>query len=94
MILCGNKCDNTTDRAVFQEEAKQLAKANSMNYYDVSAKENLYIDDVFSDLMEQVAQRRLGGEAAPVRETIQLKAERPAEATAEGGKREKKSCGC
>ena len=55
MILCGNKCDNTTDRSVFQEEAKQLAKANGMNYYDVSAKENLYIDDVFSDLMEQVA---------------------------------------
>ena len=70
MILCGNKCDSTTDRKVYQEEAKQLAKSNSMNYYDVSAKENLNIDDVFNDLMELVALKRLGGEATPVRETI------------------------
>ena len=54
-ILCGNKCDNTADRTVSQKKAKKLAKANGMNYYDVSAKENLNIDDVFSDLMEQAA---------------------------------------
>ena len=63
-----------------------------MNYYDVSAKDNLNIDDVFNDIMEQVAQRKLGGDAAPARETIQLKQERPAE-VAEGGKK-KKECGC
>jgi hypothetical protein len=59
-ILCGNKCDNTADRTVSQKKAKKLAKANGMNYYDVSAKENLNIDDVFSDLMEQAAKSYTG----------------------------------
>ena len=43
-----------------------------MNYYDVSAKENLNIDEVFLDLMEQVAKRRMGGAEPAARETIKL----------------------
>ena len=52
MIMCGNKCDMTESRSVFAEEARQLAKSNGMNYFDVSAKENTNIDEVFADLME------------------------------------------
>ncbi len=52
MIMCGNKCDWTDKRTVFAEEARQLAKSNGMNYFDVSAKENTNIDEVFADLME------------------------------------------
>ena len=90
MIMCGNKCDCTDTRTVYVEEARKLAKANGMNYFDVSAKDNTNIDEVFADLMEQVAHRRLGGEAAPARETIKLTPANAAAATSE----EKKKKGC
>ena len=63
MILVGNKCDMKDERKVYEAEARALAKQFGMNYYDVSAKENLNIDEVFVDLMEQVATTRMGGGA-------------------------------
>ena len=40
---------------------------NNMNYYDVSAKENININDVFEDLMNQVYKIRNSGTAEPTR---------------------------
>ena len=75
MIMVGNKCDLKSDRKISEPEARQFAKENNMNYYDVSAKANLNIDEVFQDLMEQVAKRKMGGTQPEARETIKLQPE-------------------
>ena len=43
MILVGNKCDMKNERRIFESEARELAKQNNLNYYDVSAKTNMNI---------------------------------------------------
>ena len=52
MILAGNKCDITEDRKISKQEAEAKAREAGMHYYEVSAKENLLIDELFADLME------------------------------------------
>ena len=52
MLMVGNKCDLANDRKVSMQQAKEFAAQNgNMNYYDCSAKENINIDEVFTDLM-------------------------------------------
>ena len=73
MILVGNKCDMKDQRRVFQDQAKELAqKNNGMKYYDVSAKENININDVFEEIMNQVYQIKNLGTQEPMRQTIKL----------------------
>ena len=73
MLLVGNKCDLSDQRKIYEAEAQALAKQNNMRYYDVSAKENQNIDQVFSVIMEEVASRRFGGGPTEVlRDSIKL----------------------
>ena len=94
MILVGNKCDLKDERRIFESEAKKLAAENKMNYYDVSAKENLNIDEVFQDLMEQVAKRRMGGGATeePKEAGVRLDAKKHDEQAATADQKKKGCC--
>ena len=90
MIMVGNKCDLKSERKISKQEASQFAKENNMNYYDVSAKENQNIDEVFQELMEQVATKKMGGAQPEARETIKLAAENHTPVAAQQQK--KKGC--
>ena len=73
MILAGNKCDMTDERKISKQEAEAKAREAGMHYYEVSAKENLLIDELFADLMEWVAKSRFGGGSQPeARTTVKL----------------------
>ena len=52
MILAGNKCDLSDDRKISRQEAEAKAREAGMKYFEVSAKENINIDEVFADLAE------------------------------------------
>ena len=94
MILVGNKCDLTDARVISNQQAKDLAKKNNnMNYYDVSAKANMNINEVFEDLMNQVYKIKNLGPSVAERVTVTLQ---PDTIDKETGavKKDKKSCGC
>ena len=58
MILCGNKCDMTDERRIYEDQARRLAGENKLTYYDCSAKANQNIRVAFEFLMNEVAIRR------------------------------------
>ena len=59
MVLAGNKCDLEDKRRVFAQEAQELATAHNLKYFEVSAKENRNINEVFEEIMNQVAIKRI-----------------------------------
>ena len=42
-VLIANKCDSTTDRQVSYEEGKKLAESFGVDFFEVSAKNNINI---------------------------------------------------
>ena len=50
LSLVGNKIDLTTDRKVTNQEADDYAKGLGLKYFEVSAKENINIEDMFLDI--------------------------------------------
>ncbi|XP_015789410.1 intraflagellar transport protein 27 homolog [Tetranychus urticae] len=50
-VILGNKTDLTEQRAVDEEEARQWAKHLRMRYFDVSAKDNIAIEESFNHLV-------------------------------------------
>ena len=47
-VLLGNKCDLLDNIVVTDNEAKNFAYSNQMEYYSTSAKENININEVFN----------------------------------------------
>ncbi len=47
-VLLGNKCDLLDNIVVTDNEAKNFAHSNQMEYYSTSAKENININEVFN----------------------------------------------
>ena len=47
MVLAGNKCDMPENRRVFKPEIDELAAAHGLKYFEVSAKENMNINECF-----------------------------------------------
>ena len=47
-LLLGNKCDLLDNIVVTDNEAKNFAYSNQMEYYSTSAKENININEVFN----------------------------------------------
>ena len=43
MILVGNKCDMEEERVVSTERGMQLAEQLGVEFYETSAKENIYV---------------------------------------------------
>ena len=56
-LIVGNNCDLRDERRVSEAEARTFASSHNMGYYDVSAKENVNIDDAFRDLFDKCALR-------------------------------------
>ncbi|KAM3139288.1 hypothetical protein pb186bvf_008508 [Paramecium bursaria] len=56
MVIClvGNKLDLEDNRQVSEEEGKELAKRFGMQFFEVSAKLNQNVDQVFTRISEQV----------------------------------------
>ena len=50
IILIANKIDNIKDRKISYEEAKLYAKVHKMDYFEVSAKNDLNITETFNDI--------------------------------------------
>lgn len=49
-ILVGNKCEDIAHRAVAEEDARNLANAIKIQYFETSAKDNINVQQVFMSL--------------------------------------------
>ena len=56
IVLIANKIDNVKDRKVSYEEAKLFAKIHKMDYFEVSAKNDLNITETFNDIFLDILQ--------------------------------------
>ena len=50
LTLVGNKVDLAENRAVKKEEAEEYAKSLGLRYHEVSAKQNIGIDALFTEI--------------------------------------------
>jgi predicted GTPase len=55
LYILGNKTDKET-REVSKDEAEAFAESHGVQYFEVSAKENKGIDDIFNRALESVCQ--------------------------------------
>lgn len=57
-VLLGNKLDKESDRKVKATEAKAWCRENGdMPYYEVSAKDNISVDDAFIEMAKMAIKR-------------------------------------
>ncbi len=54
LIIIGNKKDLIDQREITIEEIKDKANELNIEYFETSAKENLYIDEAFEKIIEKV----------------------------------------
>lgn len=54
IILIGTKLDLEKDRKITYEEAKKYADELKINYYEVSSKDNINIENIFIDIVRQI----------------------------------------
>ena len=52
-VLCGNKCDLSSDRVVSNEEGVTLAGVMHVPFFETSAKTCTNVDEVFTELVRQ-----------------------------------------
>ena len=50
MFLCGTKADLTGKRSVTEGDARSWASSKKMRYYEVSAKENKGVTEMFGEI--------------------------------------------
>lgn len=64
ILLVGNKCDLEESRVVDKQEGIELSKKMNVNFFEVSAKNNIRIEDIFTDIAETILlyaeKKRLG----------------------------------
>lgn len=60
MVLVGNKCDMESHRQVSRDEGAKLAQkwGPLASFYETSAKNNIYVSDVFKDLAARILEGR------------------------------------
>jgi Ras-related protein Rab-35 len=58
-ILVGNKCEDKENRVVLEEDARRLATAIKVDYYETSAKDNLNVQEMFNAITRQVLDFKL-----------------------------------
>lgn len=46
-MLLGNNCDMLDNRAITTEQGQQFAREHSMQFLEISSKENINIDKAF-----------------------------------------------
>ena len=73
LVLCGNKCDLTSERVVTTERGQELAQKWGCPFFETSAKEMINITQVFQSIVkvltgewaaERKAKEEAGGKAA------------------------------
>ena len=57
-ILVGNKCDLEKQRVVSEDEAKEIALKNGINYIETSAKETTNIESLFIDTIKNLLSKQ------------------------------------
>ena len=75
-ILVGNKCDMTDEKVVSTQEGMDLANEFGIPFAEVSAKNDIKVDDSFKDLATAVKERlQADGQGAPASKSgLNLKA--------------------
>ncbi|KAF8366023.1 hypothetical protein PRIPAC_83852 [Pristionchus pacificus] len=63
MILLGNKSDIDEERTVSREAAEQVASDLSIPFMEISAKENINIDQAFRDLVDIILNKKTHDDA-------------------------------
>lgn len=58
-LLIGNKCDLEKKRAVSYHSGKEIADMHGMSFFEVSAKENINIDELFKTVGHDIIQSRI-----------------------------------
>ena len=56
-VLVGNKCDLTQQRAVTEEDARQLADQLGIHYFETSAKDSTNVKDVVEFLVDAISEK-------------------------------------
>jgi small GTP-binding protein len=64
IVLVGNKCD-LTNRIVSTKDQEEYAKLMNMPFFEVSAKENINIEEVFIELAKLMQARQEKNSTAP-----------------------------
>jgi Ras-related protein Rab-1A len=59
IILVGNKIDLKTRKEVLYEEGKEFADEMNVEFFEISAKDNINIDDVFIKLSNEIKNHEL-----------------------------------
>ncbi|KAI5847454.1 24 kDa ras-like protein [Tricharina praecox] len=68
VIVVGNKCDLDMDRAVSQQEGRDLAAHFSCRFIETSAKARINVDEAFYNLVREIRRYnkdQAGGSASP-----------------------------
>jgi len=60
-ILIGNKCDLDQTRAVTTKEAKEYAIQKGMQYFEVSAKDNINVSETFTNFAALISEGNYDG---------------------------------
>lgn len=64
ILLIGNKCDLEDERQVQKQEGIDLSQRMNVNFFEVSAKNNIRIEEIFQDIAETIlldAEKRRSG---------------------------------
>lgn len=62
LILCGTKNDLESNRQVSYEEGQQFAKANGMEFFESSSKNNFQIREIFECIADKIILDKLKSE--------------------------------
>ncbi len=57
-VIVGNKSDLQNERIISKEEAERMASTYHSKYYEISAKDNVGIDDLMNDLINEIIQEK------------------------------------
>uniref|UniRef100_A0A3Q2TLC1 small monomeric GTPase n=1 Tax=Fundulus heteroclitus TaxID=8078 RepID=A0A3Q2TLC1_FUNHE len=57
VVLCGNKCDLSDQRAVSQDEARQLAEKYGITYFETSAASGQNVSEAVDVLLDLIMKR-------------------------------------
>ena len=60
-VLVGNKTDLEDQRKIIKEEGESLAKKYGINFFEVSAKDNINIDQLFLETVKSLLEKNDNG---------------------------------
>ena len=57
-VLVGNKIDDAVNRVVLSEDAENIAQKLNIRHYEISAKSNIGVEDLFRDVTHLVYEQK------------------------------------